>query len=232
MIGAVGAMSTGAPILTIDGQLYTAISYDSGSGPTYVVDGQTLTRGGEITIFGPNGMETISLDSAGTALIDIADGHTTTSTISGAYGVMPTAAPVLTIDGETFTAINNGATYVIDGKTLTPGDIETVTISGHTFIISLAAQATLLMIEEEGSNGQVTATSYETLFPAQMTRGTVTNTFATNGAATAGASVSGAGASSTGGGADASLQNGSPSLAFQISGLAVAFGSLALAIWL
>ncbi|KAK5127236.1 hypothetical protein LTR85_008598 [Meristemomyces frigidus] len=231
MIGAVGAMSTGAPVLTIGGQQYSAVSYDSGSGPTYVVDGQTLTRGGDITISGTDGVETVSLDSAGTALVEVSDGHTTTSTISGAYGVMPTAAPILTIDGETFTAIGNGATYVIDGQTLVPGDIETVTISGHTFILSLAPQATMLIIEEEGPNGQVTATSYETLFPAQMTQSTVTNTLGANGSPSAGGSASTAGASSTGG-VDASLQNASPSLSLQLGGFIVALGSLALAIWL
>ncbi|KAK4539420.1 hypothetical protein LTR36_010941 [Oleoguttula mirabilis] len=231
LIAAVGAMSTGAPILTIDGQLYSAVSYDSGSGPTYVVNGQSLTRGGDITITGTDGVETVSLDSAGTALVEVSNGHTTTSTIPGAYGVMPTAAPVLTVDGETFTAVGNGATYVIDGMTLTPGDTETVTISGHTFVLSLAPQATMLIIEEQGPNGQITATSYETLFPAQMTRGTVTNTLGADGSPTAGASANAASASSTGG-LGASLQNASPTLSLQISGLFMALGSFALAVWL
>merc|ERR1711939_1115476 len=136
MIAGVGAMSTGAPVLTIDGQTYTANSYDSGSGPTYVISGQTLTRGGEITLSGSNGegMETVSLDSAGTAIEIISDGQTSTSTIPDAYEVMPTAAPILTINGATFTAMNNGATYIISGKTLTPNEAETVTISGRTFL--------------------------------------------------------------------------------------------------
>ncbi|KAI7304559.1 hypothetical protein KC315_g15119, partial [Hortaea werneckii] len=161
MIAGVGAMSTGAPVLTIDGQTYTANSYDSGSGPTYIISGQTLTRGGEITLSGSNGeeMETVSLDSAGTAIEVISDGQTSTSTIPGAYEVVPTAAPILTINGETFTAMNNGATYIISGKTLTPNEAETVTISGRTFVVSLAPQASLLVISAENGNGQVTATS-------------------------------------------------------------------------
>ncbi|TKA71858.1 hypothetical protein B0A55_09830 [Friedmanniomyces simplex] len=232
MVGAMGAMPTGAPILTVDGHTYTAVAYDTGAGPTYVIDGQTLSRGGVITISAPSGgKETISLDSAGTALDIVFQGHTTVSTISGAYGVMPTAAPVLTIGGETFTAINNGATYVIDGHTLTPGEAETVTIGGHTYVISLAPQATMLMVETEGSDGRVTGTSYETLFPAQMTKGTVTNTV---GMATAGGSLSAGGAASTGGGAGAAgLASGAESsLALRLSGAVVAVGSLGLAVWL
>ncbi|KAI6851540.1 hypothetical protein KC332_g4308 [Hortaea werneckii] len=241
MIAGLGAMSTGAPVLTIDGQTYTANSYDSGSGPTYVISGQTLTRGGEITLSGSNGegMETVSLDSAGTAIEIISDGQTSTSTIPGAYEVMPTAAPILTINGETFTAMNNGATYIISGKTLTPNEAETVTISGRTFVVSLAPQASLLVISAENGNGQVTATSYETLFPVQMTGGVVTNTVDMNGGGNGGAvtrtSMS-PGASATGSNTpeeyDPSLQNSGSSLAVQITGFAVAAGSLVLAVFL
>ena len=231
MIGAVGAVPSGAPILTIDGQTYTAISYDSGSGPTYIVSGQTLIRGAAITITDASGnVETLSLDAAGTALIEISAGHTITSTISGAYGVMPTAAPILTIGDDTFTAINNGATYIIDGKTLVPGDIETVVVGGKTYIISLAPQATMLMIETENSNGVVTATSFETLFPAQMTMGTVTNTLP---GATAGGNRVQSSATATSTGSDAGLQNSARiGAAVQVSALAVAVGSLALALLL
>ncbi|RMX84456.1 hypothetical protein D0869_04560 [Hortaea werneckii] len=241
MIAGVGAMSTGAPVLTIDGQTYTANSYDSGSGPTYVISGQTLTRGGEITLSGSNGegMETVSLDSAGTAIQVISDGQASTSTISGAYEVMPTAAPILTINGETFTAMNNGATYIISGKTLTPNEAETVTISGRTFVVSLAPQASLLVISAENGNGQVTATSYETLFPVQMTGGVVTNTVGMNGGGSGGAvtrTSMGPGASATGSDTpeeyDPSLQNSGSSLAVQLTGFAVAGGSLVLAVFL
>merc|ERR1712054_231494 len=241
MIAGVGAMSTGAPVLTIDGETYTANSYDSGSGPTYVISGQTLTRGGEVTLSGSNGegMETVSLDSAGTAIEIISDGQTSTSTIPDAYEVMPTAAPVLTINGETFTAINNGATYIISGKTLTPNEAETVTISGRTFVVSLAPQASLLVISSENGNGQVTATSYETLFPVQMTGGVVTNTVGMDGGGNGGAvtrTSMGPGASATSSNTpeeyDPSLQNSGSSLAVQITGFAVAGGSLVLAVFL
>jgi hypothetical protein len=228
-IGNLAAAPSGAPVLTIDGQTHRAVSFGAGSGPTYVIDGQTLTQGGTITINGPNGVETISLDTAGTALIEISSGHTTTSTIPGAYGVAPTSAPILKIDGETFTAVGNGATYIIDGQTLTPGEIETVTISGHTFIISLAPGATLLVIEEEGANGQILTTISETLFPAQG-QATVTNILGVGGA-TAGATVIAGGPSPTGK-PETSLQNSASGLALPLSGLCIAFGSFALAVFL
>lgn len=229
-IGLLGAMATGAPILTIDGQKYSALSYDTGSGPTYVVDGQSLTRGGKITISGPHGLEIISLEVAGTAIVEVENGHTTTSTIQGAYGVLPTPPPVLTIGGETFTAINNGATYIIDGQTLMPGETETLTIGGHTFIVSLAPQATLLVIMEEGPNGQITATELETLFPPQITGNTVSNTVNAGADPTKISSTVFATASGV---STAELQNTAPlDFAAPLSGVVIAMGSLALAIWL
>ena len=51
--------------------------------------------------------------------------------------------------------------------------METVTVAGKTYIVSLSPQATVLEIEVEGPGGAVTATSFETLFPATNTRGTV-----------------------------------------------------------
>ncbi|KAF2861308.1 hypothetical protein K470DRAFT_230717 [Piedraia hortae CBS 480.64] len=159
-IGMIGAMSTGAPVLTIAGTTYEAAMYDLGAGPTYLVNGQTLTRGGAIAVSG----QTVSLDGAGTAVITISSDHTITSTISGAYGIVPTAAPILSIGKRNFTAINNGATYVIDGKTLTPGDTETVTIDGKGYVISLEPEATLLDVSTIGGGS-----SKETLFPARVT---------------------------------------------------------------
>lgn len=78
-------------------------------------------------------------------------------------------APILTIDGHTFHAINGGmgTTYVIDGQTITMGEEETVTIDGTAYQVSLAPEATRLVVETEDANGQVTASSTMTLFPEQ-----------------------------------------------------------------
>ncbi|KXS94496.1 hypothetical protein AC578_4515 [Pseudocercospora eumusae] len=227
-VGMVGAASGGAPILTIHGNTYTAIEYNSGSGATYVIDGQTLTIGGTITV----GDETISLLPGGTAIMIASAGGSTTSQIDGAYAVKPTAAPILTIGGQTYTAINNGATYIIDGETLTPDDMETVTIDGQTYVISLSPQATLLEIVEVGSNGQAIATIYETLFPATATASSRTLTsFVHGAAATAGASPSNI-ASPTNAEGSSPSNSASTTTLIPITGAIAALGSLALAIWL
>ena len=224
-IGPLGAMATGSPVITLgNGDTYTAVSYDSNNGYAYVIDGQTLTEGGTITANG----ETVVLDSAGTAITEISAGHTSVETISGAYAVMPTAAPILSIGGTTFYPVNGGATYIIDGETLTPGEVETVTLGGKTYVISLSPQATILMIEMLGPNGRVTATSFETLFP-----GTATATHMVSGSQ-ATARVSQAGGPEETGGPNAGLASGASSLSSVglASTLCLAVGTLVLAIWL
>jgi hypothetical protein len=129
-----------------------------------------------LTISGVDGKETISLLPEGTAIVSAHAGTTTTSSISGAYDVLPTNAPILTLGGRTFTAINNGATYVIDGQTLTPGGTNTVTINGHVYLVSLSPHATLLEVEVLGLNGKVVSTMFETLFPASGPSITIYNT--------------------------------------------------------
>lgn len=162
---------TAPPILTVDG-----LAIAPNGGGSYLISGQVLTPGGAVTFSGPNGMETVSLDASGTALVDIISGVTATSLIASAGGIAATAAPVLTIGGQTFTAIHGGAadpTYIINGQTLTAGELETVTLGVSTYIISLSSMATILVIEQAGPGGVITATSVETLFPATNTRGTV-----------------------------------------------------------
>ncbi|GAB7349939.1 hypothetical protein MBLNU459_g0636t1 [Dothideomycetes sp. NU459] len=200
---------TAAPVLTIDGSTYTTVG---GVGETYIVSGQTLTPGGSIIISGPNGPETISLTPGGTALVVAVSGATTTSILSPALGNVQTAAPVLTIGGETFTALPGaGPSYLVNGQTLTAGGAAlTETISGHVYIVSLSPSATVLVVEEEGPGGQITATEYETLFPATATRGTATLTNVVSGGAGApggAAQTTSAGQSGGSAGPDASLQN-------------------------
>ncbi|KAK6437880.1 hypothetical protein LTR95_005920 [Oleoguttula sp. CCFEE 5521] len=226
-LNANAAAITAPPMLTVDGQPFAP-----NAGGSYLISGQILTPGGIITFSGPNGLETVSLDVSGTALVDIISGITTTSLIATAGGVAATAAPVLTIGGQTFTAIQGGAanpTYLIDGQTLTAGEQETVTLGGQTYVISLSPMATVLVIEMVGSGGVITATSLETLFPATNTRGTVYMT-----ATLPGGSVTGTAASQTGSagatGADAGLQSGSIPLSLQISAVIIAISTLVLAV--
>jgi len=223
------AAITAPAVLTIDGQAY-APNADS----SYLISGQTLTPGGQITFTGPNGTETISLDSSGSVLVEVMSGHTMTSNLANAGESAPTAAPILTIGGQTFTALpGSGTSYVIEGQTLTPGGIETVTIAGHTYIVSLSPQATVLEIEAEGPSGKVTATSFETLFPGTGSRGTVYMT--TTGSGNSGAERIGSSASAgaTSAGPSAGLQSAAAqSNVLPLESGVMAVGTLLLAIWL
>jgi hypothetical protein len=149
-------------------------------GGTYLISGQTLTPGGSITVTGPNGVETLSLASSGTELFAVISGHTFTSTLDAAAASVATSAPILTIGGQTFTALpgtdGTNPTYLVNGEFLTPGKKETVTVAGKTYVVSLSPQATLLEFEELGSNGKATTTRIQTLFPATATGRTSTMT--------------------------------------------------------
>jgi len=163
------SMVTSSPsIIRVDGQAFAA-----NAGGTYLISGQTLTPGGSITVTGSNGAQTLSLSPSGTELVAIVSGHTITNTLSNAAAADATAAPVLTIGGQTFTALpgSDGAnpTYLINGETLSAGEEETVTVAGKTYVVSLAREATLLGVEELGANGKATQTRLQTLFPATAT---------------------------------------------------------------
>ncbi|KAJ8608103.1 hypothetical protein MRB53_039852 [Persea americana] len=138
---------TARPVITVDGQTY------SPSAGKYVISGQTLSAGGAITFNGLSGKETVSLDKSGTVMVDVISGKSTTSTLS--------PLPNLTIGGKVYTP--TGGSYVIAGQTLTPGSSRTVTIDGSTYILGLSATPTVLEIDQVGSSGKITATSYETL---------------------------------------------------------------------
>jgi hypothetical protein len=155
------AARTTPPPLSIGDGVFSALS---GSGTTYIIDGQTLTPGGTITV----ASSTISLAPGASALI--INGKSTTL-LSPATITNP---PLLTIGSQTITALpGGGTTFVIGDRTLTPGGV--ITVDGTT--ISLAPGATMLTY---GSQGRSTTT---TLFPATTTRGqSVTESGASAGA--------------------------------------------------
>jgi hypothetical protein len=172
--GSPDSMITSSPnIIRVNGQAFAA-----NAGGTYLISGQTLTPGGRITVTGSNGAQTLSLSPEGNKLIAVVSGHTITNTLSDAAAADATAAPVLTIGGQTFTALpgSDGAnpTYLINGEILAAGEQETVTIDGKTYVVSLAPQATLLEFEELGASGKATRTALQTLFPATATGRTST----------------------------------------------------------
>ena len=97
-------------MLSFDGSSYTA---DASS--DFIIDGQTLAQGAAITVSGTP----ISLPSGGAIAVI---GSSTQSLGSAA---IVTAAPVLTLDGSTYTAAVS-SDFIIDGHTLTPGGVITI----------------------------------------------------------------------------------------------------------
>ena len=121
--------ATQAPaLLTFGGQTYTA-----NSASDFIINGQTLTPGGQITISGTP----ISEAPSGSGLVAI--GSSTQVLGHAPAGV--TNAAVMTFGGQTFTA-DSASDFVIDGQTLTPGGM--ITVSGTP--ISDAAGATDVVI--------------------------------------------------------------------------------------
>lgn len=120
---------TAAPILTVNGQTFTASV--SGSSTQFILgSGTTLTPGGSLVVSGT----TISLPSAGAnnggnSNIIVINGHTSTL---GSAPVFPavTTAPVLTLpNGQEVTAHVSGTktSFVINNsETLTPGGVVTI----------------------------------------------------------------------------------------------------------
>lgn len=106
-----------APVLNLAGQTYTAQA-DS----AFVVDEQTLTRGGVVTISGTK----VSYVNEGTAVV--VNGET-----QALAQASPTSAPIVTIGGQQYTA-RVGSNFVINGAFLIPGG--QIIVDGTT--ISLA----------------------------------------------------------------------------------------------
>ena len=107
------------PILTFDGSVYTA-----GPSSDFVIDGQTLTRGGAIDVdgtrlsYGQGGTEVVigtSTQELGTTTITVAE------------------VPAINFDGSTYYA-DSASNFVIDGQTLTR-------VSGTDVVIGTSTEA-------------------------------------------------------------------------------------------
>lgn len=116
------ALPIAPPAFTIGSQAVTADSQNQ-----YLVEGQTLTPGGTVIASGT----TVALAADASQVV------VGTST----HGLGVIVPPAFTIGGETVTA-NAQNQYLVEGQTLTPGDV--VTASGT--MISLAASATDVVV--------------------------------------------------------------------------------------
>lgn len=144
--------ATPLPALNIGGQVVTA-----NAGGSFIIQGQTLTQGGQITV----GSNTVSLAQGASSLV--VNGQTITRAAT-----LPTASPVLAIDGTTFVAANGGQSFIIGGQTLTPGGV--IVANGNTISLGTGASSTIAVV-----NG-VTKTLASILTPAALTLGGSTYT--------------------------------------------------------
>lgn len=133
---AVPSQATAQPEIIVGGSTITALpnnnapsfgqAGDGASGPTFVVSGQTLAPGHQITV----GDEIISLAPSGSLVIV----NGITSTVANAGGSRDTP-PSITIGSRIVNAIpGTGTTYAFDSQLLTPGGV--ITVDGTT--VSLA----------------------------------------------------------------------------------------------
>ena len=146
--GSTQLLATPAPSPNPAVMRFAGSTYSANAASQFVVAGQTLTAGGQITVDGTP----ISLNpSAGVAVVG---GSTQVLTTPGPS---PNAA-VMTFAGSIYTA-NAASQIVVAGKTLTPGG--QIIVSGTP--ISLAPSANLAVI---GSSTQLLTTPVPTANPA------------------------------------------------------------------
>lgn len=130
------------PTLTINSKVYAPDPTSA-----YIIEGQTLTPGGQISVDG----EPISLASQAAALVI----GSVTETLLTSF-----ALPHLTVDSEVYTP-NSASAYIIQGQTLTAGG--QITVEGTP--VSLAPSASDLVI---GSNTQIFSATSSTVGLGQV----------------------------------------------------------------
>ena len=106
-----GITAVTKPVLTFDGSTYTLDSLSN-----FALDGQTLAKGGSITVHGTQ----LSYDEAGTAVVI----GSSTQLLSPAT-ITAAAEPILTFDGSTYIA-DSSSNFFINGQILSKGNMITV----------------------------------------------------------------------------------------------------------
>ena len=108
------ATTTEIPVLTFGGSTYIV---DAAS--AFVIDGQTLTKGGTVMVQGT----TLSFNTRGT---DVVIGSSTQ--ILGTATITGSEKPTVTLEGQIYTEDVAGNFLIIGGQTLTSGGV--ITVSG------------------------------------------------------------------------------------------------------
>ena len=136
------APSQGPALLTLGGTTYTA-----NAASQFVIGGQTLTPGGQITVSGT----ALSEGALGSGVVVV--GGSSTQSLNHGGAAMMTSAAVMSFGGQTYTA-NAAGDFVVDGQTLTPGGV--ITVSG------------MPISEGTGANDVVIGSSTEVLSSAAV----------------------------------------------------------------
>ncbi|EKG12387.1 hypothetical protein MPH_10504 [Macrophomina phaseolina MS6] len=124
--------STRFPVLTIDGQVYTAVPNSGAAGATYVIGGQTLTLGGSIVVDGT----IISLSPSATVLV--IDGQTQTlvsASTTQAQASAPSRTSMNVGATASATAAATGAVPTGAAGRATNGAISSLFLSGLLVLI-------------------------------------------------------------------------------------------------
>lgn len=129
--------------LVFDSAIATALS--SGG---FVVEGQTLTQGGAVTVAGT----TYALPSSGSSIV--INGQTT--------AFRPEASPTVILGSATALHISSSA-YVLGSQTLVPGS--TITVSGTTYALPSSGNSVII-------NGQTTTIAAAATYVPGITLGT------------------------------------------------------------
>jgi hypothetical protein len=138
------AIGSPAPTLDIGGTTYTA-----NSASAFVVDGETLTRGGSIVVDGT----TVALAASGGYVVV----NGVTQSLSAPVATA-SPAPTLDIGGTTYTA-DSASAFVIDGTTLTRGG--SAVVDGTT--VSLDASGAYVVVN--GATQTIAAPATTTASP-------------------------------------------------------------------
>lgn len=139
------------PPINIGGNVYQANAQGA-----YIVQGQTLTPGGEIFVSG----NLISLGNGYNSLV--VNGVTITSP---PVAIPPTAEPAITLGGSTYLANPGGESFIISGQTLTPGGV--ITAHGTTVSLDSGSTPTIAVV-----NGQTETLDYLLAPPTVVVGGT------------------------------------------------------------
>ncbi len=123
-----GPIVTPKPVLTFDGTTYTA-----GASSGFTINGQTLTRGGVINV----NSTALSFNARGTEVV-----IGTSTQILGTATLIGVEAAIITVGGKAYTE-DASQRLVIDGQTLTKGEVATV----DGTLVSFAAAGTDVVVE-------------------------------------------------------------------------------------